>query len=149
MMQNLPSIITGLQLEVQADDLVLDMCAAPGGKTTHIASMLAAKKGSGKVVAFDKSQNKIDAINKNVARFDLDGLVEARVQDGTKVGDNYADETFDKILLDAPCSALGQRPQLVQASRLKEISSFPKLQRKLFSEAVRLLKPGGILVYRY
>ena len=54
---------------------------------------------------------------------------------------------FDKILLDAPCSALGQRPQLTNNMKLKELLSFPKLQKKLFDVAVKLLKPGGHLVY--
>ena len=55
--------------------------------------------------------------------------------------------SFDRILLDAPCSALGQRPQFYNKMRMKELRSFPKIQRKLFKSAVQLLKPGGVLVY--
>lgn len=54
---------------------------------------------------------------------------------------------FDRILLDAPCSALGQRPQFNTSMKMKELASFPKIQQRLFTVAQKLLKPGGILVY--
>ena len=141
-MQNLPSILTVHQLELKADDKCLDLCAAPGGKTCHIASFLETST----VLAFDKSVPKVQQIQQNARRLGLADKIVARVQDATKVSD-LPPESFDKILLDAPCSALGQRPMLVQASRLKELKSFAKLQKKLMEKAVSLLRPGGILVY--
>jgi len=59
----------------------------------------------------------------------------------------FLKESFDRILLDAPCSALGQRPQLYNPIRCKELESFPRLQRKLFIAAAELLKVGGRMVY--
>ena len=59
----------------------------------------------------------------------------------------YHPETFDRVLLDAPCSALGQRPQFFNKIRLKEFKSFSKVQKKLVSSAISHLKPGGVLVY--
>ena len=59
----------------------------------------------------------------------------------------YHPETFDRVLLDAPCSALGQRPQFFNKIRLKEFKSFSKVQKKLLSSAISHLKPGGVLVY--
>merc|ERR1712130_306278 len=86
--------------------------------------------------------------------------VRACVMDGTKsvketetdIGDGkmsppFPEDYFDRILLDAPCSGLGQRPQFYNKIKMKELRSFPKIQRKLFSSAIRLLKPGGVLVY--
>merc|ERR1712106_530837 len=75
--------------------------------------------------------------------------------DGTKAcGDTvevdsppYPPGHFDRILVDAPCSGLGQRPQFYNKMKLKELNSFPKIQKKLFATAVRLLKAGGTLVY--
>ena len=59
----------------------------------------------------------------------------------------YIPGTFDRVLLDAPCSAVGQRPQFFNKIKLKEFKSFSKVQKKLFSVAVSHLKPGGVLVY--
>merc|ERR1712106_658745 len=75
--------------------------------------------------------------------------------DGTKAcGDTVEENSppylpghFDHILVDAPCSGLGQRPQFYNKMKLKELQSFPKIQKKLFSSAVELLKPGGVLLY--
>ena len=76
--------------------------------------------------------------------------MEALVQDGTKLdfAGQFSEHSYDKVLLDAPCSALGQRPQFSQAMKLKELRSFSNLQKKIFASAVKLLKSqGGVLVY--
>ena len=148
-LQNLPSIITSLILNPVPGDCVLDACAAPGGKTTHLAALL---QGRGSVVAIDRSQNKINQISANSALMDVSDVVDARVADSTKLLSpespvRFDPESFDKVLLDAPCSALGQRPQFVNKMKLKELLSFPKIQKKLFNVAFRLLKSGGTLVY--
>jgi len=147
MLQNLPSIAAGHALNVQPGDTVLDMCAAPGGKTTLLASCL---QGRGKVVAVDRSQRKIDNIRNNSQLMSIESnLVECLVADSTKLPEDRPDlvESFDKVLLDGPCSALGQRPQLSNTMKMKELLSFPKIQKKLFHAAVRLLKSGGTIVY--
>lgn len=59
----------------------------------------------------------------------------------------FRPQTFDRILLDAPCSALGQRPSIRNDMSLRELHSYPRLQERLLSAAVRLLKPGGVMVY--
>lgn len=100
---------------------------------------------NGPVLAFDKSQPKIMQIQAMARRLGVEDRIHAKVQDATKADLNP--QSFDKILLDAPCSALGQRPMLVQEAKVKELKSFPKLQKKLFDKAMELLKPGGILVY--
>ena len=164
MLQNIPSIIAGHALmsgkiDSEQCEMILDMCAAPGGKTTHIASIIS-RRGQGKIIALDKSQNKINQIIKNCRRLGVEGIVETHVKDSTKLlledTSNLSDgkkspifheHMFGRILLDAPCSALGQRPQFNISMKPKELASFPKLQRKLFDVAYKLLKPGGILVY--
>ena len=143
LMQNLPSILAVHQLEINPNDKCLDLCAAPGGKTTHIASLL---NENNAVLAFDKSNSKIQQIQNMAARLEIpDARIKTEVQDSTKV--DLKHESFDKILLDAPCSALGQRPLLIQSSRVKELKSFMRLQKKLFDKAVTFLKTNGILVY--
>ena len=93
----------------------------------------------------------------NVKAFVMDGTKSVK-EDGLgkeidaddrnlKVTPPFPEGYFDRILLDAPCSGLGQRPQFYNKIKMKELRSFPKIQRKLFSSAVRLLKHGGVLVY--
>jgi len=154
MLQNLPSIMAVELLDPKPGEKVLDMCAAPGGKTTHIAQRM---QNRGVVVAFDKSKSKIEVIKTNCEKLGVE-IVEAYVMDGTKSVAGKADhsdyqsppypmEYFDRVLVDAPCSGLGQRPQFYNKIKVKELNSFPKIQKKLFTSAVQLLKPGGILVY--
>ena len=119
-------------------------------------------KNTGVVVACDKSNNKIKTIQTNCTRLGVTN-VRSFAMDSTKclaaaaaentlscdesVSPPFPGEYFDRILLDAPCSALGQRPQFYNKIKIKELESFPNIQRKLFSTAVRLLAPGGVLVY--
>jgi len=178
MLQNFPSILAVDRLDPKPGERILDMCAAPGGKTCHIAARL---NGKGIVVALDKTKAKIDSIKKNCIRQNVDGVVETYVMDATKtlkdeekldagksseaedadltqdIGGGEASNMagpppwhpalFDRVLLDAPCSALGQRPQFYNPMKEKELASFPKIQRKLFKTAASHLKPGGTLVY--
>ncbi|XP_075238683.1 tRNA (cytosine(72)-C(5))-methyltransferase NSUN6-like isoform X2 [Lycorma delicatula] len=156
LLQNYPSILCSHVLNPQSEDLILDMCAAPGNKTTHIASLM---KGKGQIIALDKTEKKIERIKENCKNQHLNN-VSAYVFDATKAFDGncitergrvkappYNENTFDRILLDAPCSALGQRPQLSQSLSFKQADSFPLLQKRLFKAAVKLLKPNGTLVF--
>ncbi|KAJ0059776.1 hypothetical protein NL108_011266, partial [Boleophthalmus pectinirostris] len=153
--QNLPSVVVGHVLGPCPGERVLDMCAAPGGKTCHIASLM---KDQGEVVALDKIRNKIDRIRQNAQMLCLDSIkvfccdsVKAVSTDLEKQrgieGPPFPPESFDRVLLDAPCSGLGQRPSMASTWSLKEICSYQPLQRKLIHAAVSLLKKGGVLVY--
>lgn len=158
-LQNLPSVVVGHVLDPQPGEVILDMCAAPGGKTTHVASLMGDK---GVVIAFDKSEPKVAKLRANCEKLGIQ-CVKSFIYDGVKSldsekhygGENtflstsppYPCGSFDRILLDAPCSALGQRPQFFVRMTLKELQSYPRLQRKLFTTAVGLLKEGGVLVY--
>lgn len=154
-LQNLPSIVVGHVLKPVSGELVLDMCAAPGGKTTHIATLM---QNTGVLVALDRSSGKVKHIQENAAKLGLD-MVRTYAFNSTKACQKdahlntdtweppYPPGTFDKILLDAPCSGLGQRPQIKNKLKMKDLCSYPPYQRKLFGTAVELLKPGGTLVY--
>ncbi|XP_035688833.1 tRNA (cytosine(72)-C(5))-methyltransferase NSUN6-like isoform X1 [Branchiostoma floridae] len=157
-LQNLPSTVAGHVLDPQPGERVLDMCAAPGGKTTHLATLMS---NQGAVIALDKSQGKVDKVMANARRLGLtciqaymfDGgkaASEAAVceKDETSLGDPpYPPNTFDRVLVDAPCSALGQRPALGNKMKLKTLKSYPSYQRRLFPAAVQVLKTGCTLVY--
>lgn len=153
-LQNLPSSVVTHVLDPQPGERILDMCAAPGGKTTHIAALM---RDQGEVIALDKVANKVKKIKQNALLLGLNSI-RAFCFDGTKAlkldtvkgieGEPpFLPESFDRILLDAPCSGMGQRPNMACAWTLKEVTSYQPLQRKLFTAAVELLKPGGVLVY--
>ncbi|KAM5157750.1 tRNA (cytosine(72)-C(5))-methyltransferase NSUN6 isoform 1-T3 [Mantella aurantiaca] len=154
-LQNLPSAAVSHVLSPQPGERVLDMCAAPGGKTTHIASLM---NDEGEVIAMDKIANKVEKIKHNASLLQLKCIqaycfnsIKAVSSDPKGVeqgsGPPFSPGSFDRILLDAPCSGMGQRPNMSHLISLRELTSYQPLQRKLFSTAVELLRPGGTLVY--
>ncbi|XP_037366582.1 tRNA (cytosine(72)-C(5))-methyltransferase NSUN6 isoform X1 [Talpa occidentalis] len=151
-LQNLPSAVVTHVLDPQPGEKILDLCAAPGGKTTHIAALM---HDQGEVIALDKISNKVEKIKQNalllglysIRAFCFDGTKALKFNMDTEGEPPFLPESFDRILLDAPCSGMGQRPNMACAWTLKEVTSYQPLQRKLFTVAVQLLKPGGVLVY--
>ncbi|XP_065842122.1 tRNA (cytosine(72)-C(5))-methyltransferase NSUN6-like isoform X2 [Oscarella lobularis] len=153
-LQNLPSVVAGHVLDPKPGSCILDMCAAPGGKATHIATLM---KDLGTVIAIDKTSNKITRVLnlaerlgiKCIKAFQADSrfLVQKDAKDSPDFAPPFRPESFDKIILDAPCSCLGQRPRFDCGPSLRELRSFPVLQKSLLKSAVQLLKPGGELVY--
>uniref|UniRef100_A0ABK9MQP2 SAM-dependent MTase RsmB/NOP-type domain-containing protein n=1 Tax=Glossina morsitans morsitans TaxID=37546 RepID=A0ABK9MQP2_GLOMM len=156
LLQNLPSIVCVRVLNPQKNEIILDMCAAPGNKTTHIAELMQDK---GLILALDKTVNRIALIEEKIKKYKFNSI-NVYAYDATKSFDGklnsetandikppFKAETFDRILLDAPCSGLGNRPILVVKTTAKMLDSYPRIQRKLINNAVALLKPGGCLVY--
>ncbi|XP_026147717.1 tRNA (cytosine(72)-C(5))-methyltransferase NSUN6 isoform X4 [Mastacembelus armatus] len=137
-LQNLPSVVVGHVLGPRPGERILDMCAAPGGKTCHIAALMG---DQGEVVALDRIRNKIDRIHQNAQKLHL-RCVKAYCFNSTQAvssdpaqtieGPPFPPESFDRVLLDAPCSGLGKRPNMANTWSLKEICSYSPLQRKLF-----------------
>ncbi|KAF4517694.1 hypothetical protein B566_EDAN016520 [Ephemera danica] len=134
LLQNLPSILTSVELDARPGQCVLDMCAAPGNKTSHIAALM---------------KNQRLSANCHVFPWDSTKAVASAVdpQRDLLLGPPFNPCSFDKVLLDAPCSALGQRPQLFNKTSLKQLKSYQSLQQQLFKAAVALTKVGGELVY--
>lgn len=147
-LQNLPSILVGHALSPTSSDTVLDMCAAPGGKTSHLACLMG---NTGRLFALDKSKSKVEKISTLLRALNLADAVQVKCFDSTKCLKNnlFEKESFDCILLDPPCSGVGQRPQFRWDNQmsLENLQSHASYQRKLLSVAIDLLKPGGVLVY--
>ncbi|KAF3793131.1 putative methyltransferase [Nymphaea thermarum] len=221
-LQNLPSIVTARVLDPQQGEQILDMCAAPGGKTTAIGILM---KDKGELVAVDRSHNKVQEIRNLAAEmgltcitaYKLDALKavcrtqtsvdhetadsrvpelgaegknideqqridmgltcnEAESKTGTytskaearkhlrrlrngpgrnhckggrvEVSKGFSPNSFDRVLLDAPCSALGLRPRLFAGEEtLESLRNHGKYQRRMFDQAVQLVRPGGVIVY--
>ncbi|GAB6935854.1 16S rRNA (cytosine(967)-C(5))-methyltransferase RsmB [Calditerricola yamamurae] len=124
---------------------VLDLCAAPGGKATHLAERMGNR---GEVVAVDDHAHKIPLIAENAARLGLT-IVRPVCADGREAGERWP-EAFDAVLLDAPCSGYGvirRRPEIKWRKTDVDVEALVPLQRELLEAAARALKPGGVLVY--
>ncbi|MGL4363187.1 MAG: 16S rRNA (cytosine(967)-C(5))-methyltransferase RsmB [Cellulosilyticaceae bacterium] len=132
-------------VDAQKEDMVLDMCSAPGGKTTHIATLM---ENTGTVIAADLYAHKIEIVQKNAKRLGLTNI-QTYVHDGTVLNENWIGK-FDKILLDAPCSGLGiikRKPDIRYRQSVEAMEQIVALQKILLEKAVEYLKPGGVLVY--
>ncbi|HEX2865747.1 MAG TPA: 16S rRNA (cytosine(967)-C(5))-methyltransferase RsmB [Ignavibacteriales bacterium] len=121
---------------------VLDLCAAPGGKTTYISNLM---NNEGEIVAIDKYESRLKALRKNLERLGITNVktVEADALD-------YEDEPFDRVLLDTPCSGLGtlsKKPDIKWKRDIADIRNLNALQSELLEKAASMVKPGGSLVY--
>lgn len=153
--QDLSSMFVCEYAGIKAGDLVLDMCAAPGGKSTHasVKLRLAEKNGAsevskGKVISRDLTDNKVDMINDNVSRLNATNIV-TQVWDAT-VPDSDMCEKADVVIADVPCSGLGvigRKPDIKYNLTKEGLESLKLLQSNIIDNAVRYVKPGGILMY--
>lgn len=147
-LQNLPSIFVGHVLDPRPHERILDMCASPGGKTAHLACLTRCKA---QIVAVDRTAAKVGKIRETMTRFGADACTRLVVGDSTRLTSQDLDGQFDAILLDPPCSGLGQRPKLIpfddDSPLASSLDSFPSYQERLIRNAWTLLKPGGRLVY--
>ncbi len=143
--QEIASMLPVLVLEPTASDIVLDLCASPGSKTTQIAQFMFNK---GVIVANEIDHKRISGLIHNVKKCGLLNEVIISIP-GERIGDmlpNY----FDKILLDAPCSAEGtvrKSKKILYHWGVKNIQKMSHIQKGLIASAFRALKPGGIMVY--
>lgn len=130
-------------LAPQKGETVIDMCAAPGGKTTHIAEMM---ENRGRVIAFDVYEHKIKLVKENAQRLGLD-IIEVSIADASKYCGSL-ECTADRILCDVPCSGLGiiRRKPDIKWNR-KCGGELPALQAAILKNASRYLKPGGYILY--
>jgi len=147
--QDESSMLVAPMLAIEPGDKVLDACAAPGGKTTHIATYLDAEKG-GEVRALDIHPHKVALIEENATRLHVETVVHAQQLDARKVSEVFAPETFDRILVDAPCSGIGlirRKPDIKYQKTPQDFTNLPKIQLSILESVAPTLKSGGRMVY--
>ncbi|OHO72353.1 16S rRNA (cytosine(967)-C(5))-methyltransferase [Staphylococcus sp. HMSC036D05] len=140
--QDKSSMMVAHIMNLGRNDVVLDACSAPGGKACHMAEILSPE---GHVDATDIHTHKIDLINFNIKKLKLDNI-SAFQHDATEP---YT-RTYDKILVDAPCSGLGvlrHKPEIKYTQSKESIQSLVELQLQILENIKRNIKPGGTIVY--
>jgi len=142
--QDASSYLAAKNLGVMPNELVLDICAAPGGKTAVLAEEM---KNSGEVIAIDIHQHKIKLIDTNMKKLGIN-IVKAIVMDARNV--NKQGRKFDKILVDVPCSGYGvirKKPEILYSKNKENVEELAKLQLEILNSAADILKDGGELIY--
>ena len=142
--QDASSYLAAKNLGVKSDDLVLDICAAPGGKTAVLAEEM---KNKGEIIAIDIHQHKKKLIEENMKKLGID-IVKATVLDARNV--NKQGRKFDKILLDVPCSGYGvirKKPEILYTKNRENVEELASLQLEILNSAADILKDGGELIY--
>lgn len=142
--QDLSAQRCALLLEPQDNERILDLCAAPGGKTTHILEI--APKAN--VLAVDIDEQRLSRVHENLQRLGMQA--EVCQGDGRKPEEWCGEQQFDRILLDAPCSATGvirRHPDIKWLRRDRDIAELASLQREILQAVWPRLKSGGTMIY--
>ncbi|SER45944.1 16S rRNA (cytosine(967)-C(5))-methyltransferase RsmB [Lachnobacterium bovis] len=143
--QDLSSMMVAEYAMPQKDDYVIDVCAAPGGKSLHIAEML---EGTGTVEARDLTEYKVELIEENIRRHQATN-VKAIQWDATQLDENAIDKA-DVLICDLPCSGLGvlaKKPDIRYRMSLEQQGELVELQRQILSKVINYVKPGKNMVY--
>jgi 16S rRNA (cytosine967-C5)-methyltransferase len=142
---NIQDESTGLACKLLAPEKgmrVLDLCAAPGGKSAYLAALMG---DEGEITALDKYESRLKILGKNMSRLGIKS-VKPVVKDALE----YSDELFDRVLADVPCSGTGtlsKKPDIKWKRHLLDIHKMNEMQSALIRKAASLVKPGGIFVY--
>lgn len=144
--QDESSMLPVLALDLKSDMKVLDMCAAPGGKTTFIAEKMNDK---GEIYAHDLHEHKLALIESNAQRLGISSI-KTKSGDSRELESIYEPSSFDRILVDAPCSGLGvirRKPEIKYNKTEQDLDKLVGIQGQLLDTAYRLIKEDGIIVY--
>lgn len=148
--QDESSMLVAPSLRLETNHQVLDVCAAPGGKTTHIATYIDAHQGQ--VHALDIYEHKTKLIKENAKRLQVEQKVTTHISDARELEQVFPsrDTKFDRILVDAPCSGFGlmrRKPDIKYSKNPKDFEKLPELQYEILEAAAKKIKQWGIIVY--
>jgi len=143
--QDESSMLVTKVLDPKPGERILDACAAPGGKTTHMAQLM---NNSGHIDAWDIHEHKISLIEDNARRLGI-SIISAVRKDALRIWEDVFD-TYDRVLVDAPCSGTGiirRKPDIKWKRKKEDFNNLIEIQKKILYNSCRYVKPGGILVY--
>jgi 16S rRNA (cytosine967-C5)-methyltransferase len=143
MPQSRASMLVARALDPRPGDRVLDLCAAPGAKSTHLAALMG---GEGEVVAVDADPRRVEAVRENAQRL---GAASVRAIAGDAAEPAFG-QGYDRVLVDPPCSDLGtlqSRPDARWRKSAAQVDGLSRLQRRILEAAAAAVRPGGRLVY--
>lgn len=143
--QDESSMLVAEKLDPKHGETIMDVCAAPGGKTTAIAERM---NNTGRIIASDIYRRKLDLIDKEARRLGIINI-ETRSWDATRV-DSSMVQKADRVLVDAPCSGLGvvrRKPEIKYKEYTDDMELLPKKQLAILSASSAYVKPGGVLLY--
>jgi len=132
-------------LDPHPGEFLIDLCSAPGGKTTHLAERM---NNQGRILALDIYDAKLKRVEENAKRLGI-SIIQTQCMDAREIGENFFGQA-DRVLADVPCSGLGvlrRRPDARWKKNEEEISQLPIIQRAILRSAAHVVKPGGIIVY--
>ena len=143
-LQNIASMLSAIILDPKPNDIVIDMCAAPGSKSTHLAQLM---ENKGTLILIERNLNRIPALEVNLRRM---GIINSIVLNMDAINLSNTNVKGDKILLDAPCTGEGlirQDPSRKKSKRMKDIEKMASIQKKLLTTGLKALNSGGMLLY--
>ncbi|MBC2367010.1 16S rRNA (cytosine(967)-C(5))-methyltransferase RsmB [Listeria booriae] len=144
--QDESSMLVAHALQLEDGLRVLDACSAPGGKTTHIGEKM---HNTGEIIALDIHPHKTKLVNKAAKRLDLTNIT-TEVLDARKATEQFETASFDRVLVDAPCSGFGvlrRKPDIKYSKTEADVVNLARIQEAILAEVSTLLKENGILVY--
>lgn len=143
--QDESSMLVADVVDPQPGETVIDLCSAPGGKTTHLAQRM---HDQGRIIAGDIHEHKIKLINENAARLGIN-IIQAGIRDAAVLDESML-KSADRVLVDAPCSGLGvlrRRAEARWRKKKTDLKIFPPLQLKILNNGAQYVKDNGLLVY--
>ena len=143
--QDESSMLVAEILSPKENAVVLDLCSAPGGKSTHMAQIM---NNKGRIISCDIYDHKLNLVKETANRLGIT-IIETQKQDALKLNEEFI-EKMDYVLVDAPCSGLGiirRRPEIKWNRQEKDIEELSSIQKQILNNAGKYLKPGGALVY--
>ncbi len=147
--QDESSMLVAPSMQIEKNHQLLDACAAPGGKTVHMATYLDETEG-GKITALDIYEHKIKLINENASRMNVENVIETKLLNANDVTEVFEDDLFDRILVDAPCSGLGllrRKPDIKYSKKTDDILELQQIQLEILESVVTKVKVWGIITY--
>jgi len=143
-LQNIASMFPALILDPKPGDLVIDMCAAPGSKSTQLAQIM---ENQGNLILIEKNRNRVPSLELNLRRM---GISNSLILNFDAIKLEQLRIKADKVLLDAPCTGEGlirEDPSRKKSKSMKDINKMASIQKRLLNAGLKTLNPGGKLIY--